>query len=428
VKNLKSVNEDRAKMVRQRNTGRFLQAVAELNEVAPPPDSLAQELENAPGKKGKKGKKRKKGEAATAATNDAAKKAKTEKPAGKKAKNQNAKKAALSRTKKSSTSTQDGDVSGPSGEKNEAVSSFEISQSETDGDKVFTTESKQYHKYGFIGLGSMGYGIAANLLKAGFNVTVWNRTMAKVDELAAKGARKGESAAAVASRCNVTFACLSTPEICKEVVLGPQGIINGISSGKGYVDMSTIDPETSKELEQAVIAAGGRYLEAPVLGSIDAVTSGQLIVMAAGNPALFDEVRSAFDAISTKSYFLGETGNASRMKLVNNTMINGVTASLAESMALAKKCGVSQREFYEILTYGPLSSRQVKNKGLAILEGKFSALFTVEMMQKDMRLALALAKQHGQRMPVTAASNEVSLQFHKQSNKHNVDLLLSSLF
>jgi hypothetical protein len=146
VKNLKSVNEDRAKMVRQRNTGRFLQAVAELNEVAPPPDSLAQELENAPGKKGKKGKKRKKGEAATAATNDAAKKAKTEKPAGKKAKNQNAKKAALSRTKKSSTSTQDGDVSGPSGEKNEAVSSFEISQSETDGDKVFTTESKQYHK------------------------------------------------------------------------------------------------------------------------------------------------------------------------------------------------------------------------------------------------------------------------------------------
>ncbi|XP_062514264.1 cytokine-like nuclear factor N-PAC [Corticium candelabrum] len=249
-KSIKAINEDRVKMVKQNKTVKFLQAVAEVNTLSPPPASMLNALQDLLNKKGKKGKKRK-GEEIATGTKDDAKKAKVEKS------NPSIlaqTKVSTNKSKKLTTSSQEGTLnSPPSGDKNETlIASFERSQSETDGDsRVYSSDmAKQYIKYGFIGLGAMGYEMVCNLLKGGCNVTVWNRTVAKVDELVGKGARKGDSAAAVAKQCDVTFACLSSPEICKEVVIGPNGIINGISSGKGYVEMSTVDPETSKELEK----------------------------------------------------------------------------------------------------------------------------------------------------------------------------------
>ncbi|XP_072337829.1 cytokine-like nuclear factor N-PAC isoform X4 [Scyliorhinus torazame] len=225
-------------------------------------------------------------------------------------------------------------------------------------------------RIGFLGLGLMGTGIVANLLKMGHTVTVWNRT--------------GE-----------------------KLVLGPSGVLQGIRPGKCYVDMSTVDPETSTEISQVITSRGGRFLEAPVSGNRQLSENGMLVILAAGDKALFDDCSSCFQAMGKKSFYLGEVGNASKMMLIANMILGSFMASVAEGFTLAKRASQSQEVLLYILSQGPLASAFLDQKCQNILQGSFKPDFLLKHIQKDLRLAIAMGDSVNHSTPMAAAANEV---------------------
>ncbi|XP_067912461.1 cytokine-like nuclear factor N-PAC isoform X3 [Heterodontus francisci] len=217
-------------------------------------------------------------------------------------------------------------------------------------------------RIGFLGLGLMGSGIVANLLKMGHTVTVWNRTGEKCDPFLQEGARLGRTPAEVVSTCDITLSCISDPKAAKDLVLGPSGVLQGIRPGKCYVDMSTVDPETSTEISQVITSRGGRFLEAPVSGNRQLSENGMLVILAAGDKALFDDCSSCFQAMGKKSFYLGEVGNASKMMLIVNMILGSFMASVAEGFTLAKIASQSQEVLLYILSQGPLASAFLDQK------------------------------------------------------------------
>jgi glyoxylate/succinic semialdehyde reductase len=184
---------------------------------------------------------------------------------------------------------------------------------------------------GFLGLGIMGSPMALNLLKAGFRVTVWNRSADKCAELVAAGAIAADSPAAVVTSCNITVAMLADPAAAAEVALGPDGVAAAMRPGKGYIDVSTVDAATAKQIEEAIHERGGLFLEAPVSGSKGPAEQGQLIFLAAGDRALFDAAVPLLDAMGKASFFLGGVGAGANMKLAVNSLMGTMMASFAES-------------------------------------------------------------------------------------------------
>ncbi|XP_029648675.1 putative oxidoreductase GLYR1 isoform X1 [Octopus sinensis] len=262
-------------------------------------------------------------------------------------------------------------------------------------------------KIGFLGLGIMGQGMVMNLIRSGHEVTVWNRTSTKCRDFIKEGALKKNTPADVVHACDITISCISDTAAVKDVVFGNCGVIQGISSGKGYVEMSTIDEETIKDVREAVVLRGGRFLEAPVCGSRVPALEGQLVILASGDRKLYEDCHSSFEAMGKRSFFLGETGMATRMKLVVNMMLGSMMASLAETMALAQKAGLEQEDVATILSLGPLASTTVCYKSQAIMNNKHDPHFPLQHQQKDLRLALDLGDRVEQPLYVAAAANEL---------------------
>lgn len=262
-------------------------------------------------------------------------------------------------------------------------------------------------RIGFLGLGLMGSGIVANLLKMGHIVTVWNRTGEKCDPFLHEGAGLGRTPAEVVSTCDITLSCISDPKAAKDLVLGPSGVLQGIRPGKCYVDMSTLDPETSTEISQVITSRGGRYLEAPVSGNRQLSENGMLVILAAGDKALFDDCSSCFQAMGKKSFYLGEVGNASKMMLIVNMILGSFMASVAEGFTLAKIVSQSQDVLLYILSQGPLACAFLDQKCQSILQGSFKPDFLLKHIQKDLRLAIAMGDSVNHSTPVAAAANEV---------------------
>ncbi|XP_067912460.1 cytokine-like nuclear factor N-PAC isoform X2 [Heterodontus francisci] len=262
-------------------------------------------------------------------------------------------------------------------------------------------------RIGFLGLGLMGSGIVANLLKMGHTVTVWNRTGEKCDPFLQEGARLGRTPAEVVSTCDITLSCISDPKAAKDLVLGPSGVLQGIRPGKCYVDMSTVDPETSTEISQVITSRGGRFLEAPVSGNRQLSENGMLVILAAGDKALFDDCSSCFQAMGKKSFYLGEVGNASKMMLIVNMILGSFMASVAEGFTLAKIASQSQEVLLYILSQGPLASAFLDQKCQNILQGNFKPDFLLKHIQKDLRLAIAMGDSVNHSTPMAATANEV---------------------
>ena len=253
--------------------------------------------------------------------------------------------------------------------------------------------------------------MARNLLVAGHAVTVWNRTGSKCDALVGEGAAQGDSPSAVVAACDVTFAMLSDPAACRATVFGASGVLEGLKSaggkGKGYVDMSTVDAETSASIAAAVAGAGGRFLEAPVSGSKGPAIDGTLVIMAAGDEGLNAEVAALMDVMGKKTFYLGpDVGAGARMKLVVNMIMGAMMGAFAEGMALTEKSGLSQQMLLDILDLGAMSNPMFRLKGKAVLNQSFPVNFPLKHQQKDMRLALALGDEKDQPMPIAAAANE----------------------
>lgn len=265
-------------------------------------------------------------------------------------------------------------------------------------------------KLGFLGLGIMGSPMARNLLKGGFDVTVWNRTPERAAILAAEGASVASMPQEVTARCDLTFAMLADPAAAREVALGASGAAAGIGKGRGYIDMSTVDPETSSAIAAAVTAAGGRFLEAPVSGSKKPAEDATLIIMAAGDRGLHDEALPALERMGKKVLFLGETGSGARMKIVVNMIMGVMMAGLAEGLALAGKSGLSSEDLLEILDSGAMSNPMFRLKGGLMGRGDFTPAFPLKHMQKDLRLAVAQGDEAGQPLQAAAAVNELFKQ------------------
>lgn len=263
-------------------------------------------------------------------------------------------------------------------------------------------------KIGFVGLGIMGSAMASNLLKAGFKVTVWNRSADKYSPLVDLGATVATSPRAAAEISDVVIAMMATPAAVVSVRDGAEGIIAGLSSGSGYVDMSTVDADTSLESYRLAHEKGALFLEAPVAGSRKPAEDATLTIMAAGDRELYDSSLPVLEKMGKKLLFLGETGKASRMKLANNLVMCGMLTALCEGISLAAVSGLDTAQLLEVLDSGAVANPMFRLKGPQIAANKeFPTAFPLKHMQKDLRLALQLAEEVGQPLFVTATINEL---------------------
>lgn len=191
-------------------------------------------------------------------------------------------------------------------------------------------------RFGFLGLGIMGSGIVKNLINSGHKVIVWNRTMEKCRKFSEAGAEVAKTPSDVIDRADITFSCVSDPSAARTMVFGNCGVLSSdsLAEGKGYVEMTGIDAETSNDIADGITSKGGRYLEAQIQGSKNQADEGTLIILAAGDRTLFDECQTCFEAMGKNSFYLGDIGNASKMNCVLQ-MIAGVTlATLGEGLTL----------------------------------------------------------------------------------------------
>ncbi len=255
----------------------------------------------------------------------------------------------------------------------------------------------------FLGLGIMGTPMALNLQKAGCDLVVWNRTAVRCAPLTAAGARQAATPREAAAAADLVFVMVADPAAARAVALGPDGAVAGLAPGAGYVDMSTVDAGTSREIGAAVAAAGARFLEAPVVGTRGPAEQGALVILAAGDEGLFAEAGAAFAAMGRKTVFLGETGRAARLKLVVNLVLGGMLAALSEGLALAERAGLTAEQVLDVLGSGPLANTLFAVKGPQMAAGEDAPAFPLKHARKDLRLARALGEELGQRLDTAAA-------------------------
>ncbi|KAG9154973.1 hypothetical protein Leryth_012160 [Lithospermum erythrorhizon] len=253
----------------------------------------------------------------------------------------------------------------------------------------------------------MGSPMAQNLLKAGCDVTVWNRTKSKCDPLISLGAKYESCPEGVAASCDVTFAMLADPESAVDVACGKNGAASGLSQGKGYVDVSTVDVATSKLISEHIKATGAEFLEAPVSGSKKPAEDGQLIFLTAGDRSLFEATSTLLDIMGKSKFYLGDVGNGAAMKLVVNMIMGSMMASFSEGILLSEKVGLDPSVLVEVISQGAISAPMYSMKGPSMVKSSYPTAFPLKHQQKDLRLALALAESVSQPIPIAAATNEL---------------------
>lgn len=262
----------------------------------------------------------------------------------------------------------------------------------------------------------MGSPMAQNLIKAGCDVTVWNRTKSKCDHLISMGAKYKSSPEEVASSCDVTFAMLADPESAVDVACGKNGAANGMGAGKGYVDVSTVDGATSKLISKQMTATGASFLEAPVSGSKKPAEDGQLIFLTAGDASLYEKTAPLLDIMGKSRFYLGDVGNGAAMKLVVNMIMGSMMASFSEGILLSEKVGLDPNVLIEVASQGAISAPMFSMKGPSMVQSTYPTAFPLKHQQKDLRLALGLAESVSQPIPIAAAANEL----YKIAKSHNL--------
>ncbi|MBO0751532.1 MAG: NAD(P)-dependent oxidoreductase [Bradyrhizobiaceae bacterium] len=272
---------------------------------------------------------------------------------------------------------------------------------------------------GFIGLGQMGAGMAANLVKAGHRVTVFNRTAAKTAALVAEGAK---AAAHVAEACRgeVVITMLADDEAVEGVVLGANGVVASLARGALHISSSTISVALGERLTQAHARAGQRFVSAPVFGRPEVAAAGQLFVVAAGPPDAVGAARPLLDAMGQRTFVVSATAKAANLvKLSGNFLIAAVIESLGEAMALVDKGGIDRREYLDLLTSTLFTAPIYKTYGALIADRRFEpAAFTVPLGQKDIRLALAAGEELKVPLPLASLLRDRFLTVRAHGGDH----------
>ncbi|HHY38303.1 MAG TPA: 2-hydroxy-3-oxopropionate reductase [Clostridia bacterium] len=262
-------------------------------------------------------------------------------------------------------------------------------------------------KIGFIGLGIMGRPMAKNLIKAGYDLTVYNRTTAKTEEFRGLGARVGDTPADVAKGSDVVITMVSdTPDV-EEVILGSQGVIHGARPGSVVIDMSTISPSATREIAQKLAERGVEMLDAPVSGGEKGAIEGTLSIMVGGKKEVFDRCVPVFEAMGKNIVHMGPNGAGQTTKLCNQVLCSLTILSMAECLVLGAKAGLDLEKLLQAVSGGAGGSWSLSNLGPKVIRGDFSPGFMVKLHQKDIRLVLNLANQLGVSLPGTALANQL---------------------
>src|SRR6266545_2282921 len=259
---------------------------------------------------------------------------------------------------------------------------------------------------GFVGLGVMGGGIARRLLDAGHAVSGYNRTREKARWLIDAGMRWADSPREVAEASDVVFTMVTDTRAVKAVTEGPDGLLAGLGPGKVYVDMSTASPANSRVLAERVGELGARMLDAPVSGSVITLEQGKLAVMVGGDEDVCEQVRPVLEAIGPRVIYVGPNGAAVTMKIAVNRSLAVQMLAFSEGVLLAEKSGIPRETAVEVLLASVIASPMVVYRGPFVLKQPEEAWFDVDMMQKDMNLALELGRELDVPLPTTAVTNE----------------------
>jgi 3-hydroxyisobutyrate dehydrogenase-like beta-hydroxyacid dehydrogenase len=235
----------------------------------------------------------------------------------------------------------------------------------------------------YLGLGTMGSGMASNLLKAGYELTVWNRSVEKCEPFAKKGARVANTPADAVRDGELVIYSLSNDQAVEEVVFGARGILNGISAGQIAMDMSTVLPAMSLREQEAYAKRGVDFLDAPVFGSKNEAANAELWIMAAGNKAIFEKVRPVLKELGQTVHYFGKSGNATVMKLVGNLIVALEMEALAEGLVLAQKADLDLNMVMGVLKVADFRSPLIASNGQNILKRDFSPSFALKLMLKD---------------------------------------------
>ncbi len=259
---------------------------------------------------------------------------------------------------------------------------------------------------GFVGLGTMGSHIVERLLQKGYIVTAYNRTRSKAESLLEKGMRWADSPRAVAEASEIVFTMVTNASALSAIANGPDGLLAGFAPDKILVDMSTVGPAFSRNLAARVREKGGDMLDAPVSGSVVTIQEGKLSVMVGGRAETFERVRPLLLDIGPKVTHVGDNGLALSMKIATNLNLAVQMLAFCEAVLLAEKSGLARETAVDVLTHSAIASPMIQYRGPFVLRMPDEAWFDVNMMQKDMLLALDAGRQHDLPLPTAAIANE----------------------
>jgi len=260
---------------------------------------------------------------------------------------------------------------------------------------------------GFIGLGTMGLPMAANLLRKGHAVTVYNRTPGKADELASAGAAVASSPKEAAEKSDVVVTIVSNDSAVEQVYYGDDGVLGGMRPGSILIDSSTVSPALVRRLAADAAARGGSFLDAPVTGSKDGAIQGTLLFMVGGDRQAIESCRDIFLAMGRDIVPMGESGSGATAKLAHNAIVGINAAGLIEGMAIAAKGGLNLESFVRVVQGGGAASKQAELKGPKILAGDFSVQFALALMLKDLKLSSVLSDGMGVPTPMLEAAKSL---------------------
>ena len=270
-----------------------------------------------------------------------------------------------------------------------------------------TYESTPARTVAFLGLGVMGYPMAAHLARAGHCVTVYNRTTAKSiawrDQFETGNSQKhAETPREAALGADFVFCCVGNDDDLRSVTLGADGAFAGMTPGAVFVDHTTASADVARELHAAAKNLGLHFIDAPVSGGQAGAQNGALTVMCGGDPAAFEAVRPVAMAFSRAFTLLGDSGAGQLAKMVNQICIAGLVQGLSEAIAFGQKAGLDMNQVLDVIGKGAAQSWQLDNRGKTMVADQFDFGFAVDWMRKDLGLVLDEARRNGARLPVTA--------------------------
>jgi 3-hydroxyisobutyrate dehydrogenase-like beta-hydroxyacid dehydrogenase len=276
-------------------------------------------------------------------------------------------------------------------------------------------------KIGFIGLGLMGRPMALNIRKAGFPLTVWNRTPSRADEVVAAGAKLASSPAEVAANSDVIISIVSDPPALEEILWGPQGAMNSFQRDSIYIDSSTISPTLAEKVAAQCREKSVHFLDAPVTGGDWGAKKGELVFMVGGDAATLTAAEPVISVMGKKWFHLGPNGSGQIIKLAMNLILALQIDALAEALALVTAAGLQGEKLVEVLQSSMARSGVLDVKAPNLLKGEYAPSFPLRLMHKDIRLGLELAKQVNVDLPAAAAAFKTYSKVKDEAKDQDLD-------